>query len=70
VVHGASFFVVGGQVAIHDGKQRSIIEQPTKNYPLTLTVTGATRCQNKSGVKTVGEGILESIIGGSSCPSR
>jgi cyanophycinase len=78
VVHHDSFFVVGGQVAIHDGKQhdgasyyflssgqtfnlmtRSIIDQPIQNYPFTLTVTAATR----SGIKTVGAGVLESRDG-------
>lgn len=82
VVHRDSFFVVGGQVVIHDGKQhggasyyllssgqafnlttRSTIDQRTQDYPLTLTVTAATRSQAKSGVKTVGEGVLESKDG-------
>lgn len=81
VVHGDSFFVVGGQVAIHDGKEhdgaryyflssgqafdlrtRSLDtrDQTGEKYPLTLTVTTATRSQTKSGVKTVGVGLLES----------
>jgi hypothetical protein len=78
VVHRDSFFVVGGQVAIHDGKQhdgashyflstgqafnlttRTVIDQPTQNYPLTLTVTAATR----TGFKTIGAGVLESRDG-------
>jgi cyanophycinase len=78
VAHHDMFFVVGGQVAIHDGKQhdgasyyflssgqafnlmtRSIFDQRTQDYPLTLTVTAATRF----GVKTVGAGILESRDG-------
>jgi cyanophycinase len=82
VVHGDSFFVAGGQVAIHDGKQhdgasyfflssgqafdlttRSIIDDRTQDYPLTLTVTAATRSETKSGIKTVGAGVLESKDG-------
>ena len=78
VVHHDSFFVVGGQVAIHDGKQhdgasyyflssgqafnlttRSIIDEPTHDYPLRLSLTTAGRAQTKSGTKTVGEGVLE-----------
>jgi len=79
VVHGDSFFVVGGKVAIHDGMQhdgasyfflssgqafnlttRLIIEQQIQNYPLTLTVADAHRSETKSGIKTVGSGVLES----------
>ena len=82
VVHRDSFFVVGGQVVIHDGKQhrgasyyllssgqafnlttRSTMDQRTEDYPLTLTVTAATRSQAKSAVKTVGQGVLESKDG-------
>ena len=82
VVHRDSFFVVGDQVVIHDGKQhrgasyyllssrqsfnlttRSTMDQRTEDYPLTLTVTAATRSQAKSAVKTVGQGVLESKDG-------
>ncbi len=40
-----------------------MIDQGTQDYPLTLTVTAATRSQAKSGVKTVGQGVLESKDG-------
>jgi cyanophycinase len=81
VVHGDSFFVVGGQVAVHDGRQhdgaahyllssgqafnlkaRSAADEPQTghNYPLTLRVTAAERSGTKSGIKTIGSGVLES----------
>jgi hypothetical protein len=79
VVHGDSFFVVGGRVAIHDGKEhdgapyyflssgqafnlksRSVDGPQTDAYPQTLTVTAASRTPSKSGIRTVGSGVLES----------
>jgi cyanophycinase len=81
VVHGDSFFVVSGQVAIHDGKEhdgalyyflssgqafnlktRSVEVQgeADNKYPLTLTVTSATRSPTQSGIETVGAGLLQS----------
>jgi cyanophycinase len=79
VAHGDSFFVVGGQVAIHDGREhngapyyflssgqafnlktRSVDGPQTDDYPLTLTVTAASRTPSKSGIRTVGSGVLGS----------
>jgi cyanophycinase len=79
IVHGNSFFVVGGQVAIHDGKlhngspyyflstgqsfdltSRSVVnDAQIANYPLTLTVTSASRSPGMSNVKTIGTGTLD-----------
>ena len=83
VVHGNSFFVVGGQVAIHDGKlqggalyfflssgqsydleTRSV--KPQDDLPLMLTVNTASRKTTRSGITTVGEGVLQSRIGSES----
>jgi cyanophycinase len=79
VAHVDSFFVVGGQVAIHDGREhdcaqyyflssgqafnlktRSVDGPQTDGYPLTLTVTAASRTPSKSGIRTVGSGVLGS----------
>jgi cyanophycinase len=83
VVHGDSFFVVGGQVAIHDGKPhdgahyfflssgqsydlkaRSV--QPQDDLPLVFTVNSASRKTTRSGVTTVGQGVLQSRTGSGS----
>lgn len=83
VVHGDSFFVVGGQVAIHDGKPhegahyfflssgqsydlktRSV--EPQDDLPLLLTVNSASRNTTRSGVTTVGQGVLQSRTGSES----
>jgi len=83
VVHGDSFFVVGGQVAIHDGKPhdgahyfflssgqsydlktRSV--QPHDDLPLVMTVNSASRKTTRSGVTTVGQGVLQSRTGSES----
>jgi cyanophycinase len=76
VVHGDSFFVVGGQVVIHDGKKHN----GTPYYllssgqafdlrgrsampdesPLSLIITAATRTMTPNGIKTTGTARLES----------
>jgi len=60
--HGASYYLLSSGQAFNL-TTRSTIDQRTQDYPLTLTVTAATRAQAKSGVKTVGEGVLESKDG-------
>lgn len=79
VVRGDSFFLVGGQVVIRDGKQhdgatyyflgpgdafdvrtRSVETQYAHSeYPLTLSVTSASRSQTQSRVSTTGIARLE-----------
>jgi cyanophycinase len=76
VVHGDSFFVVGGQVVIHDGKKHN----GTPYYllssgqafdlrkraaipdesPLSLILTAAARTMTPNGIKTTGTARLES----------
>lgn len=83
VVHGDSFFVVGGQVAIHDGKPhdgasyfflssgqsydlKTRTVQRQDDLPLMLTVNSASRNTTRSGITTVGEGVLQSRAGSES----
>jgi cyanophycinase len=83
VVHGDSFFVVGGQVAIHDGKPhrganyyflssgqsydlKTRAVQPHDAWPLIFTVNSANRKTNRSGVRTTGQGVLQSRTGSES----
>ena len=74
VVHGNSFFVVGGQIAIHDGKDHSGLSyyflRPGQAFDwktrtaaaddssLVFTMNTATRSTASAGIKTTGTGFL------------
>ncbi|HEY2496586.1 MAG TPA: cyanophycinase [Candidatus Angelobacter sp.] len=76
VVHGDSFFVVGGQVVIHDGRKHDAAPYYflssgqafdlrrrvaiSDDFPLILVLTAANRSMALAGIKTTGTALLQS----------